>query len=91
MVTAHLVPKPPHVAPPTREELRTIEAANEELERRIVRNHLLYGHAALDLYLQASRSGCWEEIRRPPAWFTCGLSSGADANAFSLFRTGRYM
>jgi hypothetical protein len=49
IITAR-VPRPPHIAPATADELRTIEEANEDLETRMERAQLLYGNAALDRY-----------------------------------------
>ena len=91
VVIAHLVPNPPHVAPATAEETRIIDAANEELERRIVRNQLLYGHAALDRYLQATAERLLASDATDLVAVRVRVIKGTDANAFALSNGSIYV
>jgi len=91
VVTAHFVPKPPHVAPATAKELRLIEAANEELERRIVRNDLLYAHPALDLYLQGIAERLLAADTLASGVVRVRVIKGTEANAFALSNGSIYV
>jgi Zn-dependent protease with chaperone function len=78
------------LAPASPQELHAMEAANEELERRIARCGLLYGNAALDQYLQ----GIAERLLGAEAANAADAANatvvrvrvirGGGANAFSL-------
>jgi beta-barrel assembly-enhancing protease len=83
IVVAHLVPPPPHFVPPSAKELRTLEEANEAIEGRIVRNHLLYGQARLDAYVQGVASSLLAGSSDPNAVHV-RVIRGTEPNAFAL-------
>jgi predicted Zn-dependent protease len=90
IVVAHLVPPPPHFAPPSAQELRTMEEANEAIEGRIVRNHLLYGHASLDAYLQRVAKSLLAGSSDPNAVHV-RVIRGTEPNAFALSNGSIYV
>ncbi|MBS0579170.1 MAG: M48 family metalloprotease [Proteobacteria bacterium] len=90
-ITADKIPKPPHVAPPTPEEARKMELANEQLEEHIRNAHLLYGNAALDSYVQGVTERLLATDGTDPSRVHARVIRGADANAFSLSNGSIYV
>jgi predicted Zn-dependent protease len=84
VVTAAAIRNRPQVAAPSPQELHTIEAANEELERRIARGGLLYGNAALDEYLQGVADRLLGSDTTDASAVHIRVIRGASATAFSL-------
>jgi beta-barrel assembly-enhancing protease len=85
------VPKPPYFVPATAQELRTIETANQDLERRIARSQLLYGNAGLERYLQevAERLLATDATDASPVHVR--IMKAAEANAFTLSNGSLYV
>src|SRR5208282_4268790 len=93
VVTAQVkgVPKPPHFAPATAQELRKIETANQDLERRIARSQLLYRNAGLEQYLQEVTERLLATDATDAGPVHVRIMKAAEANAFTLFNGSLYV
>jgi len=81
----------PHIAPATAEELRTLELADKELELHIARDQLLYGHPALDRYVQGVAERLLATDASDAGQTHVRVIKGADANAFALANGSIYL
>jgi beta-barrel assembly-enhancing protease len=90
-ITADKIPRAPHFAPATAEEMRRMALANEELEEHIRDAHLLYGNVPLDAYLQRVAERLLATDGTDPAPVHVRVIRGADANAFSLSNGSIYV
>ena len=90
LVLAHRIPKP-YVAPPSAKEQRALDVANADLETRIAHQHLLYGNAALDRYVQGVAERLLAVDAPPDAVVRVRVIRGVDANAFALSNGSIYV
>jgi predicted Zn-dependent protease len=90
LVIAHHIPKP-YIAPPTKKEQQTLEAADADLEAHIAREHLLYGHAALDRYAQGVAEHLLAVEGVDAGTVHVRVIKGLDANAFALSNGAIYL
>jgi len=75
---------PIRIAPANTQEQHILDAANEELQRRIERCGLLYGNSALDQYLQGIAERLLAANASDAAAVHVRVIKGTSANAFSL-------
>ena len=90
LVLAHRIPKS-YLAPASAKEQRELEGTNAELEERIAREHLLYGHAALDQYVQSVAERLLAVDETDPSSVHARVMKGVDANAFALSNGSIYL
>jgi hypothetical protein len=90
LVLAHRLPKP-YVAPASTKEQKALDAANADLEARIAHDHLLYGHAELDQYVQAVAERLLAVDHTDPGGVRVRVINGVDANAFALSNGSVYL
>jgi predicted Zn-dependent protease len=90
LVLARRLPKY-EVAPASAKEQKALDAANVDLEARIATEHLLYGHPALDQYVQAVAERLLAVDQTDPASVHVRVIKGVDANAFALSNGSIYV
>ena len=90
LVLAHRIPKP-YVAPASAKEQRELDVANADLETRIGREHLLYGNALLDRYVQGVAERLLAVDAPQGALVRVRVIRGVDANAFALSNGSIYV
>ena len=90
LILAHRIAKP-FLAPASAKEQRALESANAELEERIAREHLLYGHAELDRYNQAVAQRLLAVDETDASSVRVRVIKGVDANAFALSNGSIYL
>jgi Zn-dependent protease with chaperone function len=90
LILAQRIPKP-YVAPASGKEQKALDAANADLEAHIAREHLLYGRASLDQYLQAVAERLLTVDQTDPSNVHVRVVKGVDANAFALSNGSIYV
>src|SRR5215469_2165633 len=90
LILAHRIPKP-NVAPASAREQQALDAANADLEARIAHDHLLYGNAELDRYLQAVAGRLLAVDQTDSSGVHVRAVKGVDANAFALSNGSIYV
>jgi len=90
LVLAHRIPKP-YLAPASAREQQALDAANADLETRIAHEHLLYGRAQLDRYVQAVTERLLAIDQTDPGPVRVRVVKGIDANAFALSNGSIYL
>ena len=90
LILAHRIAKP-YLPQASAKEQRALEGTNAELEERIASEHLLYGHAELDHYLQAVAERLLAVDETDPSSVHVRVIKGVDANAFALSNGSIYL
>jgi hypothetical protein len=90
VILAHRIPKP-SVAPASAAEQHALDAANADLEARIEREHLLYGDARLDQYVQSVAESLLAVDQTDSSNIHVRIVKGVDANAFALSNGSIYL
>ena len=90
LVLARRLPKY-EVAPASIKEQKALDAANVDLESRIASEHLLYGHPALDQYVQGVAERLLAVGQTDPGSVHVRVIKGIDANAFALSNGSIYL